>query len=38
MLTKANPEYHVSEVADWSEEKLYQVVEAVTAGLVRKSA
>lgn len=38
MLTKANPEYHVSEVADWSEEKLYQVVEAVTAGLVGKSA
>lgn len=38
MLTKANPDYLVSEVADWSEEKLYQIIEAVTGGLVRKSA
>jgi hypothetical protein len=37
-LTKAYPEYHVSEVADWSDEKLRQVIEAVTDGLVRKSA
>jgi hypothetical protein len=35
---QANPDYLVSEVADWSEEKLYQIIEAVTGGLVRKSA
>jgi len=38
MLTKANPDFHVSEVADWSDEKLYQVIESVTDGLVKKSA
>jgi hypothetical protein len=38
MLTKANPDFHVSEVADWSDEKLDQVIEAVTDGLVKKSA
>ncbi len=38
MLTKATPDFHVSEVADWSDEKLYQVIESVTDGLVRKSA
>jgi len=38
MLTKANPDFHVSEVVDWSDEKLYQTIEAVTDGLVEKSA
>ena len=38
MLTKANPEFHVSEVADWSDEKLFQMIEALTDGLVRRSA
>ena len=38
MLTKANPDFHVSEVADWSDEKLYQVIESLTDGLVKKSA
>jgi hypothetical protein len=38
MLTKVNPDYRVSEVADWSQEKLYQIIEAVTGGLVRTSA
>jgi hypothetical protein len=37
-LTKAFPEFHVSEVADWSDEKLLQMIEVVTDGLVRKSA
>jgi hypothetical protein len=37
-LTKANPDFHVSELADWSDEKLYQMIEAVTDGLVKKSA
>ena len=38
MLTKATPEFHVSELADWADEKLYQVIESVTGGLLRKSA
>lgn len=38
LLTKAHPEFHVSEVADWSDEKLSQVIEAFTGGLVGKSA
>ena len=38
MLTKAHPEFHVSEVADWPDEKLQQVIETVTGGLVEKSA
>jgi hypothetical protein len=38
MLTKANPEFHVSEVADWSDEKLFQMIEAVSDGLVRKGS
>jgi len=38
LLTKAHPEYHVSEVADWSDEKLVQVIETVTDRLVRQSA
>ena len=38
MLTKAYPEFHVSEVADWSDEKLRQTLEVVTGGLVRKAA
>jgi len=38
MLTKAYPEFHVSEVADWSDEKLRQKLEVVTGGLVRKAA
>jgi len=38
MLTKANPDFHVSEVADWSDEKLYRVIESLTDGLVKKSA
>jgi hypothetical protein len=37
-LTKAFPEFNVSEVADWSDEKLQQMIEVVTDGLVRKSA
>jgi hypothetical protein len=38
MLTKAYPEFRVSEVADWSDEKLRQMLEVVTGGLVRKAA
>jgi len=38
MLTKAYPEFPVSEVADWSDEKLRQMLEVVTGGLVRKAA
>jgi hypothetical protein len=38
MLTKAHPEFHVSEVADWSDEKLMQMIETVTDRLVRQSA
>jgi hypothetical protein len=38
ILTKAHPEFHVSEVADWSDEKLQQIIESVTGGLVGKSA
>jgi len=34
-LTSAYPEYLVSEVADWTEEKLNQIIESVTAGKVR---
>lgn len=37
-LTKAFPDYHVSEVADWSDEKLRQMIEVLTGGIVRKSA
>jgi uncharacterized radical SAM superfamily Fe-S cluster-containing enzyme len=37
-LTKAWPHYHVSEVTDWSDEKLRQVIEALTGGLVGQSA
>jgi hypothetical protein len=37
-LTKAYPEYHVSEVADWTDEKLQQMIEMLTGRLVRKSA
>jgi hypothetical protein len=37
-LTKANPTFYVSEVADWSAEKLRLTIEAITDGLVRKSA
>jgi hypothetical protein len=37
MLTKATPDFHVSDVADWSDEKLYQVIEAVTDRFVKKS-
>jgi hypothetical protein len=35
-LTKAYPEFHVSEVTDWSDEKLSQVIKTVTGGLARK--
>jgi hypothetical protein len=38
MLTKAYPEFPVSEVANWSDEKLRQKLEVVTGGLVRKAA
>jgi uncharacterized radical SAM superfamily Fe-S cluster-containing enzyme len=38
MLTKAYPEFQVSEVEDWSDEKLRQMLEVVTGGLVRKAA
>jgi hypothetical protein len=38
ILTKAHPEFHVSEVAGWSDEKLSQVIETVTDRLVRQSA
>jgi hypothetical protein len=37
-LTKACPDYHVSEVADWSPEKLRQMIEALTDGLLRQCA
>jgi hypothetical protein len=37
-LTKAWPQYHVSEVADWSDEKLRHVIETLTGGLVGQSA
>ena len=30
VLTSAYPEYHVSEVADWSDEKIREIVKAVT--------
>jgi hypothetical protein len=36
ILTSAHPDYHVSEVADWSEEKLEQMIEFLTAGRVSK--
>jgi len=35
---KLTPEFHMGEVADWSDEKLRQMIEVVTGGLVRKSA
>lgn len=35
VLTKIYPEYHVSEVADWTEQKLAQMIESVTGGLLR---
>jgi len=38
MLTKAYPEFPVSEVANWSDEKLRQMIEVVTGDLVRKAA
>lgn len=38
LLTKVHPEFHVSEVADWSDEKLVQTIETVTDRLVRQSA
>jgi len=38
MLTKAYPEFHVSEVAKWSDEKLRQTIEVVAGGFVRKAA
>jgi hypothetical protein len=38
ILTKANPEYPVSAVAKWPEEELRKMIEALTGGLLRKSA
>jgi hypothetical protein len=38
VLTKVNPEFPVSEIADWSPKKLHHTIEAITDGLVRKSA
>ena len=38
MLTKAHPDFEVRDVASWSDEKLEQIIESVTAGLVKKSA
>jgi len=38
MLTRAYPEFAVSEVANWSDEKLRQKLEVVTGGLARKAA
>jgi hypothetical protein len=32
VLTNAYPEYHVSEVADWSDQKIRQVLKSLTAG------
>jgi hypothetical protein len=32
LLTGAHPEYHVSEVADWTDQKLLGMIEALTAG------
>ena len=37
-LTKGSPEFPASDVAEWSDEKLSQMIEVVTGGLVRKSA
>lgn len=34
-LTSAYPEFHVSEVADWTDQRLQQVIESVTGGRVR---
>lgn len=31
ILTNAYPEYHVSEVADWSDQKIRQVLKSLTA-------
>ncbi|MGA2859699.1 MAG: hypothetical protein ABSE40_22755 [Candidatus Sulfotelmatobacter sp.] len=33
-LSKGFPHFHVTEVADWSDEKLRQIIEALTSGLV----
>ena len=35
-LTDVHPEYHVSEVADWSDEKLQQMIESLSGGRVRE--
>jgi hypothetical protein len=32
VLSNAYPEYHVSEVADWSDQKIRQVLKSLTAG------
>jgi hypothetical protein len=37
-LTKGYPEFPTGEVVNWSDEKLSQMIEVVTDGLVRKSA
>jgi hypothetical protein len=37
-LTKVNPEFPVSEIADWPPKKLRLAIEAITDGLVKKSA
>jgi len=36
-LTKAWPHYHVSEVADWSDEKSRHVIEALSGSVVGPS-
>src|SRR5260370_40158687 len=38
LLTKAHPEFHVSDVADWSDAKLVQMLETLPDRLVRQSA
>jgi len=38
ILTKGSPEFPASDVAEWSDEKLSQMIEVVTDGLGGKSA
>jgi len=36
LLTKVHPDFHVSEVADWSDDELNRKLESVTGRLVRQ--
>lgn len=35
ILTSVHPEYLVSEIADWTDQKLQQMIESLTGGRVR---